>query len=75
MQTMHHPCGTTSPQDSSDSDSDSDSDYSNGSCSDEADHDEERAARKIHLLLNEKWQDIVMDRAAWKKMLRNICTN
>jgi hypothetical protein len=39
-------------------------------------HDEERAARKVHLLLSEiptpAWQDIVMDRAAWTKMLRNI---
>jgi hypothetical protein len=45
----------------------------------EADHDEERAARKVHLLLSEiptpAWQDIVMDRAAWTKMLRNIYTN
>jgi hypothetical protein len=42
-------------------------------------HDEERAARKVHLLLSEipapAWQDIVMDRAAWNKMLRNIYTN
>jgi hypothetical protein len=47
--------------------------------SDEADHDEERAARKVHLLLSEiptpAWQDIVMDRTAWNKMLRNIYTN
>jgi hypothetical protein len=46
---------------------------------DEADHDEERAARKVHLLLSEiptpAWQDIVMDRAAWNKMLRRIYTN
>jgi hypothetical protein len=41
--------------------------------------DEERAARKVHLLLSEiptpAWQDIVMDRAAWNKMLRIIYTN
>jgi hypothetical protein len=45
----------------------------------EGDHDEERAARKVHLLLSEipapAWQDILMDRAAWTKMLRNIYTN
>jgi hypothetical protein len=38
-----------------------------------------RAARKAHLLLSEiptpAWQDIVMDRTAWNKMLRNIYTN
>jgi hypothetical protein len=33
--------------------SDSDSDYSDSSHNDEADHDEERAARKVHLLLSE----------------------
>jgi hypothetical protein len=59
--------------------SDSDSDYSNSSHSNEADHDEERAARKIRLLLSEiptpAWQDIVMNRAAWNKMLRSIYTN
>jgi hypothetical protein len=41
-------------------------------------NDEERAARKIRLLLSEipvpKWQDIVMDRTAWNKMLRSIYT-
>jgi hypothetical protein len=46
---------------------------------DEADHDEERAERKVHLLLSEiptpAWQDIVMDRTAWNKMLRSIYTN
>jgi hypothetical protein len=51
--------------------SDSDSDYSDSSHIDEADHDEERAARKVHLLLSEipapAWQDI--------KMLRSIYTN
>jgi hypothetical protein len=68
-----------SPQD--DSDSDSDSDYSDNNHIDETDcdYDEERAARKIHLLLSEiptpAWQDIVMDRAAWNKMLRSIYTN
>jgi hypothetical protein len=40
---------------------------------------EERAARKVHLLLSEiptpAWQDIVMGRAAWNKMLRSIYTN
>jgi hypothetical protein len=34
---------------------------------------------KVHLLLSEiptpAWQDIVMDRAAWNKMLRSIYTN
>jgi hypothetical protein len=54
-------------------------DYSDSSHNDEADHDEERAARKAHLLLSEiptpAWQDIVMDRAAWKKMLRSTYTN
>jgi hypothetical protein len=59
--------------------SDSDSDYSDSNHSDEADHDDERAARKIHLLLSEiptpAWQDIVMDRTAWNKMLRSIYTN
>jgi hypothetical protein len=59
---------STSPQDSSGSDSD----YSNGSCSDEENHDEERAARKVHLIPNEipipNLQDIVMDRAACNKM-------
>jgi hypothetical protein len=44
----------------------------------EADDDEERA-RKAHLLLSEiptpAWQDIVMDRAAWNKVLRNTYTN
>ena len=68
------PCNT--PQQDG---SDSDSDYSDSSHNDEADHEEERAARKIHLLLSEiptpAWQDIVMDRAAWNKMLRNIYTN
>jgi hypothetical protein len=59
---------------------DSDSDYSDSSHNDEADHEEERAgARKVHLLLSEiptpAWQDIVMDRAAWNKMLRNIYPN
>jgi hypothetical protein len=44
MQTMQYP-----PQDGSDSDSD----YSDSSHSGEADHDEERAARKVHLLLSE----------------------
>jgi hypothetical protein len=37
------------PQDGSDSDSD----YSDSSHNDEADHDEERAERKVHLLLSE----------------------
>jgi hypothetical protein len=59
--------------------SDSDSDYSDSSHNDEADHDEERAERKVHLLLSEiptsAWQDIVMDRTAWNKMLRSIYTN
>ena len=68
------PCNT--PQQDG---SDSDSDYSDSSHNDEADHDEERAARKVHLLLSEiptpAWQDIVMDRAAWNKMLRSIYTN
>jgi hypothetical protein len=63
------------PQDGSGSDSD----YSDSSHSDEADHDEERAARKIHLLFSEipapAWQDTVMDRTAWNKMLRSIYTN
>jgi hypothetical protein len=62
MQTVHPPTHT---QDGSDSDSD----CSDDSHIDEADHDEERAARKIHLLLSEiptpAWQDIVMDRTAW----------
>jgi hypothetical protein len=47
-------------------------------CSDGAEHDEERAARKVHLLLSEiptpAWQDIVMDRTAWNKMPRSIST-
>jgi hypothetical protein len=68
---MQHP----PPQDGSDSDSD----YSDSSHNDEADHDEERAARKVHLLLSEipapAWQDIVMDSAVWNKMLRTIYTN
>jgi hypothetical protein len=68
------PCNTP-PQDGSDSDSD----YSDSSHNDEADHDEERAARKIRLFLSEiptpAWQDIVMDRAAWTKMLRSTYTN
>ena len=72
--TTRKPCNT--PQQDG---SDSDSDYSDSSHNDEADHDEERAARKIHLLLSEiptpAWQDIVMDRSAWNKMLRNIYTN
>jgi hypothetical protein len=59
--------------------SDSDSDYSDSNHSDEADHDDERAARKIHLLLSEiptpAWQDIVMDRTARNKVLRSIYTN
>jgi hypothetical protein len=42
------------------------SDISHGR--DEAEHDEERAARKVHLLISEiptpAWQDIVMDRTA-----------
>jgi hypothetical protein len=46
---------------------------------DEADHDEERAARKLRLFLSEiptpASQDIVMDRAAWTKMLRSTYTN
>jgi hypothetical protein len=58
---------------------DSDSDYSDSSRNDEADHDEERAARKVHLLLSEiptpAWQDIVMGRTAWNKPLRSIYTN
>jgi hypothetical protein len=45
----------------------------------EADYDEERATRKIRLLLSEipapACQDIVMNRAAWKKVLRSIYTN
>jgi hypothetical protein len=68
------PCNTP-PQDGNDSDID----YSDSSHNDEADHDEEKAARKVHLLLSEiptpAWQDIVMDRTAWNKMLRNIYTN
>jgi hypothetical protein len=63
-------------QDGSDSDY---IDYSDISHSDEADHGEERAARKVHLLLSKiptpAWQDIVMDRTAWNKMLRSIYTN
>jgi hypothetical protein len=59
--------------------SNSDSDYSDISHNDEADHDAERAERKFHLLLSEiptpAWQDIVMDRTAWNKMLRRIDTN
>jgi hypothetical protein len=55
------------------------SDYSDISHNDGADHDEERAARKVHLLLSEiptpARQDIVMDRTAWNKMLRSIYTN
>jgi hypothetical protein len=70
------PCNTP-PQDGSDSDSDYA--YIDSSHNDEADHDEERAARKVHLLLSEipapAWQDIVMDRSAWNKMLRSIYTN
>jgi hypothetical protein len=54
-------------------------DYSDSSHNDEADHDEERAARKVHLIPSEiptpAWQDIVMDRAAWNKMLRSTYTN
>jgi hypothetical protein len=47
---------------------------------DEADHEEERAERKVHLLLSEiptpAWQDIVvMDRTAWNKVLRSTYTN
>ena len=45
-----------------------DIDHSDSSQSDEADHEEESAARKVHLLLSEipapAWQDIVMDRTA-----------
>jgi hypothetical protein len=58
--------------------SDSDSEYSDSSHNDEADHDEERAARKFHLFLSEiptpAWQDIVMDRTAWAKMLCSTYT-
>jgi hypothetical protein len=55
-------------------------DYIDSGHSDEADHDEGSAARKIHpLLLSEiptpAWQDIVMDRSAWTKVLRSIYTN
>jgi hypothetical protein len=69
---MQHP-----PHDGNDSDIDySDSSHNHN---DEADHDEERAARKNHLLLSEipapAWQDIVLDRTAWNKVLRNIYTN
>jgi hypothetical protein len=41
-------------------------------------HDEERAARKVHLLLSEKKNlhgKTVMDRTSWNKMLRSIYTN
>jgi hypothetical protein len=68
-----------------DSDSDSDSDYINDSGSDEADHDEERAAREIHLRSPPpqrdpgpqmaRHRDGQTDRMAWNKMLRSIYTN
>jgi hypothetical protein len=61
--------------------SDSDSDYSNGSCSDAAGHDAERAARKIHLLLSEISAAPQMARqhrdgqSGLEKMLRSTYTN